>query len=102
MRHSGWIWISNLKPFLEILADFVSYELDEDDLKAVQFGIASSDGDATPERWFEYPLIGLKRLDLRLARDQGTDILRLEIFGPESLCERVSLVLDLLSRYRIT
>jgi len=64
----GWIWTSNLRPFLEVVALEIGYSFDDSDWLAFAVGLAGTDSERGP--WFEYPVGPLTVL---VAYEPGAD-----------------------------
>jgi hypothetical protein len=88
-----------------MVAALADYGFDDDDWLAVRTGVDKSDGDAG--KWFEYPLAGSRTVTLELAHDPGTAVVLvraswLNDAAAQDLHDRLSMLIDLLSRYRVT
>ena len=99
---ANWIWYQNLKAFLETLALLAEYELSVDELDAIQLGVADSDTDAIPERWYEYEFVGKYRVEFRIGQDQGTDVVILRLLVPPNLVDKVEVMLAIMNQYTLT
>ncbi|GAA4050969.1 hypothetical protein [Streptomyces shaanxiensis] len=67
---TGTVWKeSRLRPFLELLADYVNYPFDDTDWETIEIGLDPTDNE-DPDAWYSYPLIGpAHSLEIRVARD---------------------------------
>jgi hypothetical protein len=54
---AGWIWVRNVKPFLELLSWVAGYKFDDSDWLAVATGLEDTDADSDTG-WYSYPLVG--------------------------------------------
>lgn len=79
----GWIGTENLLPFMLILSRMVAYDFDKTDWSAIQFGIAGSHHE--DDKWFTYILPGAFDLEIRLAKEEGTDLFFYDLALPEAL-----------------
>lgn len=77
----GWIWQSNLRPFLTELALVAGYPFDDSDWIAVEYGVRGTDSEAGI--WFEYPV---GRLTAKLGKENGHVIVEVsgDVSGEES------------------
>lgn len=90
MAKNSWVWKENLLPFLLILSHLCSYDFCESDQEAVEYGlVGTSDEDNI---WFEYKLIGKKKISLRLARDPEGDLVHYGIDFPDEMREPIELM----------
>jgi hypothetical protein len=62
----GWIWTSNLRPFMTELGLVGGYTFDDADWAAVEYGVGGTDPSAGA--WFEYPV---GRFTVRVAVENG-------------------------------
>jgi hypothetical protein len=76
---TGWVWEENVERLLTHLSDQIGYALDDLDLGAVSAGLASTDADQ--DRWFRYPLVGRRTLELALARNVGAAPVDVRVTG---------------------
>ncbi len=79
----GWVGRENLLPLVLILSKMVSYSFDKVDWIAIEFGIAGSDHENN--KWFTYILPGALDLEIRLAKEEGTDLFFFDLMIPEAL-----------------
>ncbi|MEM7762452.1 MAG: hypothetical protein AAF290_00100 [Pseudomonadota bacterium] len=98
----GWVLEGNVRPFIDILASLVNYDLDEGEWDYIRYGLDDTDSDAEPPAWMRLRLAGSEAIDFRIAREGGTSIVMVELSVPSALIDRVQLILDLLSSYYLT
>ena len=79
----GWIGTENLLPFMLILSRMVTYNFDRTDWSAIQFGLAATHHE--DNRWFTYILPGTFDLEIRLAKEEGTDLFFFDLDLPMAL-----------------
>lgn len=93
----GWIWRTNVPPFVETIADLVGFRFDRE---ALLSGVDGSDAES--ERWFTFVLDGRPPVELRLSRADQQVLVDVELDGiTESLEIRAALLLDLCNRYEL-
>jgi hypothetical protein len=66
-RVDGWVWADNVHRLMRHLAHTVAYDFDDLDWGAVETGLTTTD--AEQARWFDYPLVGKRQLNVGLARE---------------------------------
>ncbi|WP_228473068.1 hypothetical protein [Streptomyces cyaneochromogenes] len=60
---------SRLRPFVELLADYVNHAFDDTDWETIEIGLDPTDNE-DPDAWYSYPLTGpAHSLEIRVARD---------------------------------
>ncbi|GAA4547645.1 hypothetical protein [Amycolatopsis samaneae] len=93
----GWIREENLAKVMAYLAGLVDYDWDDFDADALDAGIPPTDADLPTDTWFEYPVVGMPALSLRIAREQGAGLLSMYITGDfdSVLAARFETLLDL-------
>ncbi|MFE0420667.1 hypothetical protein [Streptomyces tendae] len=80
----GWIWSSNLRPFLETLSHFAGYEFDATDWRTIDAAVQDTDDD-NPDLWYAYPLVGVNAtLEVSLARAVGGEEMSVRVAGAEA------------------
>lgn len=97
---TGWIYDSNLRPFLEATASLVGQQFDSDDWTAVRFGVSGADAEAS--RWYELSLpidVGAP-IALRVAPDVGSSIVRVELLAHFSLIGAIEHSIVIFQRLR--
>jgi hypothetical protein len=62
----GWIFAENLRPFVEVLASLAGYALYDEQYDWVAIEDGLKDTDADEEKWYTYPLAGVRPLTLRI------------------------------------
>jgi hypothetical protein len=90
---AGWLDDTNVVRFLTMVASYVGYPYDWWDEQALVGA-----WDQTDDRWFEYPLVGVPALTVRLARARGSDVIAAQVVGEldDILAARVETLLDVL------
>ena len=74
---TNWIWKDNFWVVLSEIAQIASYDYDESDQTAIEFGF--KDTDSEDDRWFAYEFQGNEVVRLQLADEMGTDTCMLKI-----------------------
>jgi hypothetical protein len=93
----GWIWRTNLLPFVETIADLVQCPLDKSGLTA---GVEGSDADN--DRWFTLVLGGQPRVEMHFAGADDQVLVDVELDGTDESFEiRAALLLDVCSSFRL-
>jgi hypothetical protein len=99
---SGWVFDSNLRPFLECLSVDAGYDFDDDDWMAVHFGLLKGvPVDPGCEIEFEYPLIGPRQIELRMRYELGDCAVMFELRADAALEARAEAYATIASRYEI-
>ena len=62
---ASWIWLENLRLFLELTSHYVSYNFDDSDWQAIQTGLDTLHAEADT---YSYPIIGQTQLDITLSK----------------------------------
>jgi hypothetical protein len=96
---TGWIDETNLKPFLETVAQFAGYELNNWDWDAINYGVKSSDHERG--RWFIYEIEGVQSVTIRLAIDPGTAVLFVEIDSEPPVESKADVAIVIMQSYRL-
>jgi hypothetical protein len=93
----GWVWEDNVSRMLRHLSAMVDYKFDDLDADAVEAGIVNTDADL--DRWFDYPLVGSRQLQISLARhpDAAPVAVRISDDLEEVLAARAETLLAVLS-----
>ncbi|MEU7281596.1 hypothetical protein AB0A69_22910 [Streptomyces sp. NPDC045431] len=77
----GWIWKSNLRPFLELLSRYAAYDFDATDWETVALAVEETD-DERSECWYAYPLVGdVHEIAVLLARAVGGEEVSVTVRG---------------------
>jgi hypothetical protein len=97
-RVLGWVWPSNVRPFLTHAASYIGYEFDDSDWMAVETALAQTDAD-NPDTFYEYPLVGRPELVVQLAQNVGAAPVDVVVTGPMDavLKARVETLLSVLA-----
>jgi hypothetical protein len=101
----GWVWRENLVPFLTMTADLARYELDQSDVDAVMAGVSQSSAEEDDEHWFTHAFGSDPHVQLGFAQSRdGDEVLIDAEFDErgERFADRVALLMDVFSRYRVT
>ena len=97
----GWIWRSNLLPFLKMTSDFVRYSFGSEDEDAVLTGLADTDPEAS--RWFDYQLAGELPVTLGLSGGEDVVLIDIDLDGlTERFVTQIGVLLDVFSVYRVS
>jgi hypothetical protein len=96
----GWVWRSNLMPFLKMASEFVRYRFDSQDERAIFTGLVNTDPDA--DLWFDYRLAGELVVPLRLASADDCVLIEIELDGlTERFDTQMAVLLNVFSVYRM-
>ncbi|TDW97629.1 hypothetical protein [Dinghuibacter silviterrae] len=100
MTKSGWIFEEDLLPFLIILSEIATYDLQPYDWDAISFGvIGTSDQD---EKWFAYEFYGEVTVPFKLARNtEDAYMIFYVIIIPNELEKSVDLMMHVLSEFKL-
>jgi hypothetical protein len=100
---TGWIWLSNLRPFCEYLAAEVEYDFDDSDWLAIDTALPETDDDQPRSAWYTYPLVGRDRVNLQIARSVNGDEVSVSVQGTvdSRVRSRVELLFDIMARYAL-
>lgn len=92
----GWVWEANVIRLMRHLSRMVAYEFDDLDQGAVEQGVQGSDADL--DRWYAYPLVGERQLNIELAREVEMSPVQVRVSGDldEVLAARIETAIDLL------
>ncbi len=99
---AGWIWLANLRPFVDILAGIVDYDLADGEWNAIYFGVKESDSDAIPPQWYEYEFQGSKPVKFKIGHDKGTQVVQVCLKAPAAVVGKIAFALDLMSQYTLS
>jgi hypothetical protein len=77
---AGWVWESNVHPFLRVLSWYVGYDFDLTDWEVISLGLEDTD-DEKPDRWYTYELFGVATVGVQMARCRGDGIVMLRVIG---------------------
>lgn len=93
----GWVWDQNVQRLLRHLSQCVGYGFDDSDWGAVSTGLQRTDEDQG--NWFDYPLVGERRLTVHLARNLGAAPVSIRVTGDldEVLAARIETLFAVLS-----
>lgn len=97
---ADWIAGANLPTFLTALADLVGFGLAPDDRTRLVAALA--DTDSGDDRWCACAMPGSKTARLRLARDGGTDTVRIWLEVPAELRPQARFTVRLFQRFRVS
>ncbi len=78
-RIDGWVWDENVHRLMRHLGHAVAYDFDDLDWGAVETGLASTDADQA--RWFDYPLVGERQVNVGLAREPDAHPVLVRVSG---------------------
>ena len=95
----GWIFVSNLAPFLEMLSFIARYDLTGEELEAIKRGIEATDSETG--QWAEWTFAGAHAIDLRMAADSGTEVLHFQVAGTMDVEVAVALLGEVMCTYRL-
>ena len=91
---TGWVWESNVHPFLRVLSGYAGYGFDPTDWEVISLGLEETD-DEDPNGWYSYELIGVSRVGLQMARCLGDGIVLLRVIsGSSDIQIRAETLLD--------
>jgi hypothetical protein len=95
---AGWVWPSNVKPLLSMTSHYIGYRFDDWDWQAIAAALPATDDDRE-DGWYEYPLVGVPPLRVRLAQAVGAVPVMVTVAGQmdEVLAARISTLLDVLA-----
>jgi hypothetical protein len=96
----NWIFEKNLKPFVEIVSRYASYQFDADDWIGISSGIAETDQER--DRWFDYDFTAGRPVRLRFARDPGSSVLFIRASCDLETEKKIELLFDILSEYLLS
>lgn len=96
---NAWIHSGNLTPFLRFVADRAKYELSEDEVEAIEFGVRSTDQEA--DRWFTYEFAGANSVNLWFAIDPGTSVTFWRAECPREMQSAIEAAAELMQQYRL-
>jgi hypothetical protein len=98
-NQGGWIQEENLLPFLLILSRMASYDFDQVDWKAIQFGLSGTHYEG--KIWFNYILPGEHDIEIRLAKEEGTALVFFDVAIPEELECKFDFMIDILQEFSL-
>jgi hypothetical protein len=85
-----WVFEPNLVWTLLLLSHVVKYDLDNNDVNAVKYGLTSTT--KGKNLWWTYQLTGDQTIDLRFAREaEDTDIIFIELHFDKKLSAQIDL-----------
>ncbi|MER6810701.1 hypothetical protein ABT299_15590 [Spirillospora sp. NPDC000708] len=98
----GWVWASNVRPLLEMISEVVEYDFDDSDWLAISRALPSTDNDRA-DGWYAYPLVGVRPVEIRLAREVEADEVSVEVTGiaDDRTRESIELLLTVFARYEV-
>jgi len=96
---ANWIWRTNLRPFVEVLAWLSHYELADGEWDAILSGVEQSDSDAVPPRWYNYEFQGKHKVTFSIGWDQGTEVIQVRMKIPNAIAVKIETALDLMNQY---
>jgi hypothetical protein len=96
----NWIFEENLKPTLELLAQYAGYDFSPDDWNAVRFGVTETDEEQ--DRWCEYEFSVPERVAFRVAQSSGSRVIFFQVESKPEIEGKVETVLRIAQHYRIT
>ena len=88
--YSTWIREENLRPAVEALASICGYNFDESDWAAIRHGV--KDTDEAEGVGFDYPLIGVFRIDMSISLDVGTSNCSLKVTSKRDILEQTWII----------
>lgn len=100
MKNLSWIIEDNLKPFVETLSGFVGYRFDDWDWDAIYYGVRDTNKEV--DRWYEYELIGDRKMKLCLARADGSFPIFVRVEADKDLEEKAAIAADIMCDYWLT
>ena len=95
----NWIWETNLRPLVEVLAWLADYELFEGEWDLIRNGVCDTDSDAHPPRWFDHEFLGRGRVAFSLAKNGGSSVISVRLSAEEPLRTKLEFTLDLMNQY---
>ena len=96
---SSWIYEENLKPLLETVSLFVDYNFDGRDWLAINNGIRETDEEK--DRWYEYQLIGKRRIEVKIANDPGSSVVMIQLQSEPDIEEKIQIAAFIFQNYRV-
>ena len=97
--YANWIAEFNLIAWLDVLSSIAGYDFDPWDRDAFEAGVANSDGEQN--RWFEYKLAGRTTLDVKVAKDVGTEVILVQFDCPPDLEPKVDTATEIARKLRL-
>lgn len=97
MKNLSWIIEDNLKPFVETLSGFVGYSFDEWDWDAIYYGVRDTNEEV--DRWYQYELIGDRKMKLWLARADGSFPIFVRVEADKDLEEKAAIAAGIMQSY---
>jgi hypothetical protein len=96
----GWVWEENVNRLMRHLVYTVAYDFDDLDRGAVETGLEKTD--AVQGRWFDYPLVGQRQINVGLAREPEASPVMVRVSGDldEVLAARVETLISVFSDVR--
>ena len=99
---ANWIWLQNVRAFVDVLARLSGYELSEGEWDAIDSGVAVSDSDANPPRWYSYSFEGKSKVKFDVGHDKGTNVVQIRLTAPDEIVPRIQTALELMNSYVLT
>jgi hypothetical protein len=103
LRVGSWVHSQNVIPLSSELSRLIGYSFDKADVIAVEHGLGRTS--AEDDRWFDYPLVGVVRLDLSLARHADADPVMVRLRSNDrlraELTIRIDAAISLFNSYRV-
>lgn len=96
---TNWVWKDNIWVVLSEIAQLISYDFDDSDQIAIEFGF--KDTDSEDDRWFTYEFQGTGVLKFQVADEIGTDTCILKIESPKDFEQLIEYILRLAQSYKI-
>ncbi|MDZ7964112.1 MAG: hypothetical protein RM368_03910 [Nostoc sp. DedSLP03] len=93
----NWIFDSNLKPLIEILAMFCGCKIEQDDLDTIYSEVKKTDYEK--DVWFKYEYS--EGLELKVAQDLGSSVIFVDVLANEGLEAKVAVAIEILQIYRL-
>ena len=97
---SDWIFDHNLKAFVDILSELAGCSFDGGDWDAIESGLA--DTNARTDRWYEHPLTGESMVDLALAVEPGSSVVRVRIQADPDVETKAEMAVWIAQSYNIS
>jgi hypothetical protein len=97
---SRWVFEENLRPVLEILARSAGYNFDERDWTAVRYGVQATDYEG--EHWYDYEFVGVHRVALGVARDEGSCVIFIRCESDAEIERTADVVLTIAQEFRLS
>jgi hypothetical protein len=99
-RETFWIWSNNLTPTLLILANLISYDLLQEEIDAIKFGL-----EGTPDiknEWYNYKFLNHQLLSLDIAFDEdNADIIFIRLSYDKELQVAMNTVIYVVTNFNV-